>query len=86
MKESNPTEFRIVFDGEMPPESKMELERALHRTTLDHLARMDLLPVAAASRLPELKLHPEWFGIWIRRGHALDLGRIKEQMQNRLGR
>lgn len=86
MENKEPMEFRIVFDGDMPEKSRKELELALQRTALDHVARMDLTSIAAVSRFPDLKLRPQWFGIWIKHGHALDLDRIVKQLPGRLGR
>lgn len=86
MENREPMEFRIVFDGAMPEKAKKEMEQALQRTALDHIARMDLHSVAAVTRFPDLKISPEWLGIWIKRGHALDLERIVKQIPGRPGR
>lgn len=79
MQKPDFSEFRIVFDGDLSDDARNTLEKALQRTAMEQLARMDMLPVAAAARFPELKLRPEWFGIWIKRGYMLDLDRVKQQ-------
>ena len=84
MKNDTTSEFRIVIDGELSEDARAAMESALNKTAMDQAARLDLTkPGLPPFRSTDIRLNPEWFGIWIRRDQIVEAARMRDLLGQR---